>query len=191
MEVLSNPIVAVILLLGVLVVVHEAGHFIVGRLCGIAVETFSVGFGPRIWHYTKGKTTYCLSIIPLGGFVKFYGALPSEEIPAGIEGISFHQASPTKKFATIAAGPIFNFILAVVIFMVLGMVGIRQPAPVVGELLPNSPASKSGLQFNDRIVEVSGHPIKTWKHLQRAISAQGGSEISTKWNEDKISSTSP
>ena len=58
MEVLSNPIVAVVLL-GVLVVVHEAGHFIVGRLCGIAVETFSVGFGPRIWHYTKDKTTYC------------------------------------------------------------------------------------------------------------------------------------
>ncbi len=180
MEVLSNPIVAVVLLLGVLVVVHEAGHFIVGRLCGIAVETFSVGFGPRIWHYTKDKTTYCLSIIPLGGFVKFYGALPSEEVPEGVDGISFHEASPLKKFATIAAGPIFNFILAIVIFMALGMSGLRQPAPIVGELLPDSPAIRSGLQFNDRVVEVSGESVKTWKDLQRLISAQGGSQISMK-----------
>lgn len=184
MEVLSNPIVAVVLLLGVLVVVHEAGHFIVGRLCGIAVETFSVGFGPRILHYTKNKTTYCLSIIPLGGFVKFYGALPSEEVPEHVDGISFHHASPIKKFATIAAGPIFNFLLAIAIFMALGMSGLRQPAPIVGELLPDSPAIRSGLQFNDIVVEVSGEPVKTWKDLQRLISAEGGSQISMKVKRD-------
>ena len=106
MEILSNPIIAVIVLLGVLVVVHETGHYLVGRMCGIAVELFSIGFGPRLWTYKKNKTTYCLSIIPLGGFVKFYGSVPSEEVPENIDGITFHEASHLKKLSTIAAGPI-------------------------------------------------------------------------------------
>ena len=184
MEILSNPIIAVIVLLGVLVVVHETGHYLVGRMCGIAVELFSIGFGPRLWTYKKNKTTYCLSIIPLGGFVKFYGSVPSEEVPENIEGITFHEASPLKKLATIAAGPISNFFLAILIFMILGMVGIRQPAPIVGELLPGSPAIKSGLEFGDRVVEVSGEEVKTWKDLQRLISDSGGSKIAMKVQRD-------
>ncbi len=86
MEFFSQPLVAVILLLGILVIVHEAGHFIVGKLCGIPVEIFSIGFGPTIFGFQIRETHYRLSLIPLGGFVKFYGTVPSEEVPDALKG---------------------------------------------------------------------------------------------------------
>ena len=96
---LSHPVPAVVILLGLLVFFHELGHFVVGRLCGIAVETFSIGFGPRIFGVTLNGTEYRLSWIPLGGYVKFAGAHPSEEVPEGLAGQAFVKTSLAKRAA--------------------------------------------------------------------------------------------
>ena len=130
----SHPIPAVVILLGLLVLIHELGHYLVGRWCGIAVETFSIGFGPRILGFRRGGTDYQISWIPLGGFVKFAGAHPSEDVPAGLKGIGFLQASLPKRAATIVAGPAANFLLAVVVYAIL---------------------VTTGLHYGDRIVQIA------------------------------------
>ncbi len=169
MEMLSHPIIAVVLLLGILVVVHEAGHFIVGKLFGIPVEVFSIGFGPVIFGMRKGETEYRLSIIPLGGFVKFYGTVPSEEVPESIKGREFFRASKKARLATIAAGPLANLILAIVVFSLMIMHGIQQPPPIIGEVLPNSPAEIAGIRLGDKVLAIDGSAVKSWKDIQRMI----------------------
>ncbi|MBQ46685.1 MAG: hypothetical protein CMP10_04220 [Zetaproteobacteria bacterium] len=177
MELLSNPIVAVLLLLGVLIFVHELGHFLVGRICGIGVEIFSVGLGPIIFRYKKGGTDYRLSIIPIGGFVKFYGSVPSEEVPEGIQGTAFCEASLIARALTVFAGPFANLLMAMIVTCFIGMWGVPHPPPVVGELMADSPAERAGLQFQDIIKEINGEPIKTWSDLQRIIKDQPGQEL--------------
>lgn len=169
MEFFSHPIVAVILLLGVLVIVHETGHFLVGKLCNIPVEIFSIGFGPTLIGFRRGETEYRLSAIPLGGFVKFYGSVPSDEVPPELKGREFFRASVPKRLITIAAGPISNFFLAVFVFAGMVMYGIQQPPALVGEIVPGSPAERAGFQFGDHIKAIDGQPVKSWKDVQRLI----------------------
>lgn len=177
MEIFSHPIVAVVLLLGVLVIVHEAGHYIVGRLCGIAVEAFSIGFGPVILQFRKGETEYRISAIPLGGYVKFYGSLPEEPVPEAAVGREYFRASPWKRILVIFAGPAANFLLAIASYAWMVGVGIPQPPPVIGEIMVGSPAERSGLAFLDRITEINGTPIETWADVQRNITVSPGSAI--------------
>jgi len=177
MEFLAHPIVAVVLLLGILVFVHEFGHFIVGKLCGIPVEIFSIGFGPVIFGFQLKETHYRLSIIPLGGFVKFYGSLPSEEVPSFIKGREFFRASVPARLATVFAGPLFNIILAIAVFSSMVLYGIKQAPAMIGELIPNSPAEKGGLLFGDKVLNINGEEIASWKDLQRIISDAPAKEL--------------
>ncbi len=170
MEFLAHPLVAVVLLLGVLVFVHEAGHFLVGKLCGIPVEVFSIGFGPVIFGFKHKETQYRISVVPLGGFVKFYGGVPSEEVPAFIKGREFWRASVAKRLATIFAGPLANIILAIFVFAAMVMHGIKQAPAFIGELIPDSPAEKGGLMFGDTVVQINEIQVASWKDLQRIIS---------------------
>ena len=111
-----NSITAFVIVLGVLVFFHELGHFLVARLCGVGVEIFSLGFGPRVFGKQVGRTDYRVSAIPLGGFVKMVGEEPDAEIdPADIP-VSFTDKSVYKRILIVAAGPMFNLLLAVVIF---------------------------------------------------------------------------
>lgn len=169
MDFFSHPIIAVILLLGVLVIVHETGHFLVGKLCGIPVEIYSIGFGPTLLGFRRGETQYRLSAIPLGGYVKFYGSMPSEEVPEALRGREYFRASVSKRFATIAAGPIANLLLAIVVFAGMVMYGIEQPPALVGEIVPESPAERAGLKFGDRITTIDGKEVRSWKDVQRLI----------------------
>ncbi len=169
MEFFSHPIVAVIILLGVLVIVHETGHFLVGKLCGIPVEIFSIGFGPTIFGFRRGETHYRLSAIPLGGFVKFYGSLPSEEVPDNLKGREFYRASVPRRLVTIAAGPLANFLLAVLVFTGLVMHGIEQPPALIGEIVKGSPAERAGIKFGDEIKAIDGKEVRSWKDVQRLI----------------------
>jgi regulator of sigma E protease len=170
MEFFSQPLVAVILLLGILVVVHEAGHFIVGKLCKIPVEIFSIGFGPTIFGFQIKETHYRLSLIPLGGFVKFYGSVPSEEVPEALKGREFYNASILARLMTIAAGPIANLILAVVAYAGLVSYGLKLPPALVGEIIPGSPAERAGLQFGDMITSINDEKIFSWRDVQNLIS---------------------
>ncbi|HYX34051.1 MAG TPA: site-2 protease family protein [Oligoflexus sp.] len=185
MEFFSQPVVAVILLLGILVVVHEAGHFIVGKLCKIPVEIFSIGFGPTIFGFQIRETHYRLSLIPLGGFVKFYGAIPSEEVPEALKGREFYNASIGARLITIAAGPIANLILAVVAYAGLISYGLKLPPALVGEIIPNSPAERAGLQFGDTITSINDKPIVSWRDVTNLISGSADETIQLKIKRDQ------
>lgn len=180
MEFLAHPIVAIVLLLGILVFVHEFGHFLVGKLCGIPVEIFSIGFGPVIFGFQLKETHYRISVIPLGGFVKFYGALPSEEVPSFIKGREFFRASIPARLATVFAGPVFNIILAIFVFSSMVMYGIKQAPAMIGELIPGSPAEKGGLVFGDKVVGINDEVIGSWKDLQRIISDSPAKDLKIK-----------
>ncbi|MGE0174068.1 MAG: RIP metalloprotease RseP [Oligoflexales bacterium] len=169
MEFFANPVIAVVLLLGVLIFVHEAGHFLVGKACGIAVETFSIGFGPSILKFSRGETRYQISAIPLGGFVKFYGSTRKETVPDEIRGREFYKAPIWKRFLTILAGPAFNFILAIFVYTAMFGIGVPDFPPIVGEIIPNSPAEQAGLQFGDVVTQIGEDKISTWKDLQKGI----------------------
>ena len=177
-EILTHPIPAVLLLLGLLVIVHELGHFLAGVWSGVAVEIFSIGFGPVIFKVRRGVTDYCLSIVPLGGFVKFYGALPSEKVPDEVQGKEFFRASLKNRVWITAAGPLANFLLAIVAFAMLGFVGIQQPRAVIGEIMKDSAAEKAGLAFKDEVVGINGVKIKNWRDFERKISTSAEKTLS-------------
>lgn len=170
MEFLAHPVVATVIFLGILIFVHEAGHFLVGKFSGVAVEIFSIGFGPVLLSFKKGETVYRLSAIPLGGFVKFFGMVRSEPVPEHVKGREFYNASISARLATVAAGPIANFLLAMVAFTMIGFHGVELPKAVVGEIMPNSPAEKAGLKYGDVFLQLNSSEIKHWQDLREVIS---------------------
>jgi regulator of sigma E protease len=166
----SHPLIAVVALLGALVFVHEFGHFLVGRACGIAVEIFSIGFGAKLFSFRHGHTEYRLSAVPLGGYVKFYGASPAEPVPAGVEGQEFFRANYWRRMATIAAGPGANFLLAAIAFAILGLSGISHPPAIVGDVLPGAPAELAGVFPGDKLIAIDGVPVVRWRQLEASVS---------------------
>ncbi|MCG8620297.1 MAG: site-2 protease family protein, partial [Desulfobacterales bacterium] len=116
---MGHSVVAFIIVIGVLVFVHEFGHFLLARLCGVGVEVFSLGFGPKILRKQKGRTEYCISAIPLGGYVKMTGEDPTGDVSPEEKALSFSHKSLWRKSLIVAAGPAFNFLLAIIIFYLL------------------------------------------------------------------------
>ncbi len=170
MQLLSHPLLAIVFLIAVLIFVHELGHFIIGRLCGIGVETFSIGFGPRLFAFTRNGTVYQVAWLPLGGYVKFAGTLPHEEVADIHRGQEMYLASKTRRALTIAAGPVANFLLAVLIYTILGLAGLEHAPSVVGTVRPDSPAARSGLQAGDRIIAIDSAAVTRWNELRDHIS---------------------
>jgi len=166
-----------IVVLGVLVAVHEFGHYIVARMCGVQVETFSLGFGPKIASKKVGPTEYCLSIIPLGGYVRMLGDDPNEEIPEEERARSFLSQPVRKKIAIVIAGPAFNLLMAFVIFWGVFMVGLPVLSPVVGEIQEDSAAKKAGLQPSDRVLAIEGQAITEWEEIRATLQEKGGSML--------------
>jgi regulator of sigma E protease len=158
-----------IVLLGVLVFVHELGHFLVARWCGVRVEVFSLGFGKKIFQYTKDGTNYCISIIPLGGYVKMFGEQPGDSVPESEKAVSFSHKKVGQRMAIVLAGPLMNLLFAFLIFMVVSSLGELVKAPVVGEVQPMSTAEKIGFQPGDRILSVNNQEIKTWDEFQESL----------------------
>lgn len=170
LAIFSNPIVAMIIMLGGLVIFHELGHFLVGRWCGVAVETFSIGFGGTIFSKRVGQTTYQVSWLPLGGFVKFYGATRNEDVPPGVTGLMYNEAAVWKRALIVFAGPVANFLLAFLIFWVMVMVGIDRPPAVVGDVIENGRAQAAGVLPGDRFVRIDGEEVNGWSDIERLIS---------------------
>ncbi|MCX6117038.1 MAG: RIP metalloprotease RseP [Proteobacteria bacterium] len=166
----SHPIIAMVLMLGGLVAFHELGHFLVGRWCGVAIETFSIGFGGTIFSKKIGQTTYQLSWIPLGGYVKFYGATRNEDTPQDLKGIPYFNASILKRCLIVAAGPAANFLLAFVIFWALILKGLELPPAQVGDVIEGSRAQQAGILPFDKFVTINGKKITSWADIERNIS---------------------
>ncbi len=164
-------ILAAIFLFGLVIFVHELGHFIVAKLSGVKVLKFSLGFGPSIISKKVGETEYALSAVPLGGYVKMHGEDPDADENTVLEepGRSFKAQSLWKRALIVFSGPLFNLLTAVAIFSALYMTGIPMLLPVVGEVLPGSPAENARLEKGDRVVEVNGAPVKQWSDLTEVI----------------------
>jgi regulator of sigma E protease len=142
-------VVGFLLLLGVLVFIHEFGHFYVAKLCGMKVEVFSIGMGKKILSWKRGETEYALSLFPLGGYVKILGQDPREEISANEAHRSFQKKPVAQKTAVVLAGPIANLLLAFFVFTLLFKVGVNSPAAQLVRVLPESPAAVAGFQDGD------------------------------------------
>lgn len=176
----SHTIVMFVAVFTVLVFVHEWGHYIVARWNGVRVDVFSIGFGPEIWGRTdRNGTRWKVSWVPLGGYVKFFGDSNAASVPAeGVEHLApedrataFPAKRPGQRFAVVAAGPLANFIFAIVIlagFFVF--VGQPYTPAEVGEVLPDSAAERAGFQVGDRIVEIDGTAINRFLDMQQIIS---------------------
>jgi regulator of sigma E protease len=164
-----------IVVLGVLIFVHELGHFLVAKRAGVSVLKFSLGFGPKIAGFTRGGTEYLLSAIPLGGYVKMLGEDPKEEV-ADLER-SFSAKPLGWRSLIILAGPGSNFLLAIAIFWVVFMVGVPTLTTKVGEVMEGFPAREAGLLRGDRIVGIEGQPIEKWEELAKQIHQSPGRPV--------------
>lgn len=167
---------AVVLVLGALIFFHELGHFLVARMLGIGVTTFSLGFGPKILGFVRGATRYQLSAIPLGGYVQLVGEGPEEELPEGFEAHqSFALRPPLHRMLVVAAGPIFNFVLAwIILFGVYAVAGKTELATSIGTVQAESAAEAAGIQTGDRITGIDGTPIHFWTEMTERIGANHG-----------------
>lgn len=185
---LTGYIVPFILVLSLLVFVHEMGHYLVGRWCGIRSTAFSIGFGPELIGFTdKRGTRWKLSAIPLGGYVKFFGDEDAASKPdsSGLTQMSLEERAQTlsgaklwKRAATVAAGPIANFILAILIFAVLfGIYGRMIADPVVAEVRENSAAAAAGVKPGDRLVAIDGEKVMTFEDVRRYVGIRPGTPI--------------
>lgn len=163
-------IIPSLLVLGVLIVIHEFGHFMACRLTGVKVEKFSIGFGPEIMHWQGKETRYALSLFPLGGFVKPFGETTSEVDEAGGPKPGDYLAAPLlSRMFIVVAGVLMNYILAIVLFAAIFMVGRPIPGTVIGSFVDGYPAKASGLQVGDKVTAVNGHAVATWKEMTGAL----------------------
>ncbi|MFH1224023.1 MAG: RIP metalloprotease RseP, partial [Pseudomonadota bacterium] len=165
-----------IVLIGLLVLAHEFGHFLMGRLCGVRVEIFSLGFGKTLLRKKIGYTEYRLSLFPLGGYVKFLGDESEKKdlkkVPIELRRYSFNYQSVYKRALIVFGGPLFNFILAVVLFMFVYFIGEPNVASVIGYVEKDSAAFNSGLVEGDKITAVNGKKVELWTEADELISKQ-------------------
>ena len=182
-----TDLLAFLFVLGVLVFVHELGHFLVARLQGVRCLTFSLGFGPKLLQTKRGDTVYCISAIPLGGYVKMAGENPEEQR----EGKDDEFLSKTKwqRFQILIAGPAMNIILAVVVTTGVLYQGAQVPVyedqpPLVGSVAADSPAAVAGIRPGDRILSVAGREVDTWEELMFAVAPRADLEIEVVLRDD-------
>ena len=174
---LGVSILSVIILLGILIFAHEFGHFLVAKYSGVGVLKFSLGFGPKLIGKKVGETEYRISLIPLGGYVKLLGESENEELPQGDERRSFFKQPVWKRATIVAAGPIFNFLLAIVIFAIVYMAGVPALTTHISAVQDGSPAFEAGIREGDSIAAIDGKEIARWEKLAEIISKSDGREL--------------
>ena len=168
-----------LVVLGILVVFHEAGHYLVARLCGVKVLRFSVGFGRVLWsrRYGRDRTEFAVSAIPLGGYVKMADEREGDLAPEDVAR-SFNRASFGRRIAIVAAGPIANLLLAVLLYAATFMAGIPGQKPVLAEPPSGTPAAIAGLRGGDLVTAIDGEPVQSLQDLRwRLVTASGRDDI--------------
>lgn len=179
-------IVSALIGLGILIVIHELGHFLLAKRTGVGVLTFSIGFGPRLLGKRIGETEYILSAFPLGGYVKMVGEDPEEEVREVDMKKSFSHQGLAKRVAIVAAGPVFNLLLAVVIFIGIFLsYGVPVLTTRVGGVEPDSPAARAGIREGDYIINVGGQSIEKWEQLSSRIKESQGKAFKVRLVRDE------
>jgi regulator of sigma E protease len=204
-------IVYFIIVLGVLIFVHEFGHFIVAKLFNVKVEKFSLGFGPKIFGMQIGETEYLISAFPLGGYVKMFGeggviessadkaavdtekaydeesGEPLDELPELTEAEkarSFAHKPPLARIAIVMAGPVFNLVFAWLIFILLCMLGVPTVTARIGEVIKDKPAARAGLLKDDVVTSINGKNIAQWDDISGQIAAAKGQPVNLSVNRN-------
>lgn len=166
--------------LGIVIFIHELGHFLVARKVGVKVLTFSIGFGPKFIKRTIGETEYAISAIPLGGYVRLLGDDPKEMIDPTETHRSFLNQSVPQKMIIVFAGPFFNLLLALFIFVLIFMVGVPVLTPQVGEVQGGSPAALAGMTTGDTISAIGSEKVSRWEDIRDLLQRSGGREVDVK-----------
>ncbi|MGE5360115.1 MAG: RIP metalloprotease RseP [Bacteroidales bacterium] len=180
-------LVAFVFMLGVLIFVHELGHYMMAKRLGIRVLTFSLGFGPRIVGFRRGDTEYCISAIPLGGYVKMAGETPDEPRTGARD--EFLSRSKWERFQVLIMGPVMNLVLALVLTTVVLVNGAEVPAyenqpPVVAAVSAGSSAEKAGIQPGDRILAVAGQAVSDWEDVFLKVGTRPNRDIAVTVSRD-------
>jgi regulator of sigma E protease len=175
-----TSILAFLFVLGVLIFVHELGHFMMARRIGVRVITFSLGFGPKILSFRRGDTEYCVSAIPLGGYVKMAGETPEDARTGSSD--EFLSKSKWQRFQVLVMGPVMNLALAVIVMALVLYQGAKLPAfedhaVVIAGIASGSPAEAAGLQPGDRVVAVDDRDISTWKQFHMATATRANRPV--------------
>jgi regulator of sigma E protease len=170
-----TTILAFAFVLGVLIFVHELGHFLMARRIGVRVLKFSLGFGPRLFGFTRGDTEYCISVIPLGGYVKMAGENPDD--PRTGQPDEFLSKTKWQRFQVLVMGPVMNLLLAIVVMAGVLMKGAEVPSfqskpPVAGQVVAGSAGEKAGIRTGDRVLSVNGREVNTWEQFLMAVSTR-------------------
>lgn len=171
-------VIGFVVVLGVLIFFHELGHFLVAKAFGVGVEKFSLGFGPKLLARTVGRTEYRLSVIPLGGYVKMVGEQPDEELDPADMPFSFTHKPLHQRMLIVAAGPVFNFFLAVIIFFgIFWLAGVMMLEPVIGDVRAGSPADRAGMVAGDKVSAINGSPVNDWTEMADRIMESRGATL--------------
>ncbi len=158
-----------LLVLSFLIFFHELGHFLAARFFGVKVEVFSIGFGKKIYTKVYGDTQYALSLIPLGGYVQMKGQDDMDPTKVSQDKDSYNVKKPWQRIIILLAGPFANFLLAFLLYIAIGNIGINKFAPIIGQVSKDSPASMSNIKSGDKILSINGLEIKTWDDLSNKI----------------------
>lgn len=196
MNIIAYYLFPFIVVLGVLIFFHELGHFLVAKYFNVKVLKFALGFGPKLVWKNVGETEYSIRAVPLGGYVKMLGEDPEEEENQDLSPEDFQRAFNNqhvlKRIAIAAAGPIFNLILALLLFWLLyWTAGAYVSIPEIGQVTPDSPAMRAGLQKGDLIVSLQGREIKDWSEIREIVQDNAGIplQVSVKRGDEVLSFT--
>lgn len=169
--------ISAVVVLGLLIFVHELGHFLLAKLFGVGVEKFSLGFGPKVFGKKVGDTEYLLSAFPLGGYVKMIGESPDAELSDAEREHSFMDKPPLQRMAIVAAGPVFNLLFAALLFIVIYMLGVPAVTTRIGEVIAGKPAALAGIQPKDLVRSVNGKPVSRWDDFAGLIAGSTGEPL--------------
>lgn len=173
-------ILSAIVLLGVIIFVHELGHFLAAKLMEVRVLKFSLGFGPKLVSRKYGETEYLISSIPFGGYVKMFGEEPGEELSDEEKPLAYTYQPVWKRFIIVFSGPLFNLLFAIIIFFCVFLYGLPVLLPEVGEVLTKSPAERTGVMKGDTIISIDGSRINQWDEMTKIIHNSPGRKLNLK-----------
>ena len=182
-----NSLLSLIFVLGILIFVHELGHFLIAKAFGVKVLKFSLGFGTKVVSRTWGETEYLISAFPLGGYVKMYGEHVGDTVDRQEQGRSFAHKPVWQRFLVVFGGPLFNMLFAVFLFFVMfSFIGLPEPVDttVIGEVSVESAAAKAGLQRGDDIISINTQPTLSWVDVSELIKSSEGSPVTLVVNRD-------